>query len=810
MSDYQKTKVQLIQELQQLRQRLAKLETLEAKLDQIERATIPHLEAPLDEKDEALLDGLERLQQVFRAISDQIYVTRYTSDGTFQNIYLSPSFVGLTGYSLDHLLTGSGLWSFGLIYPDDSEKLRLHAGRLSIGQNSELEYRLIRADHSVIWVRDSACVEPEDQAKVIYGVISEITSRRLAQEEIIRLYMAERERYNEAEALRQSALAMVSTIDLSQVIERILTELQSVVPFDTALVQLLEDKHLRVIGGRGISEVLNVADYFIPLQSAPFLQAALQSQISVIVQDIRQQPSLPTYPWTSLAQSSCLFAPLWVSRRVVGLLSLYKHQLNFYTNDHAEKALAYAAQAAIAIDNARLYSEVEHRAQQLAVLHELDRAIASSLQLDDVYQSFAEHTKRLFPFDRMSVVLQESNEFVIVFADGIAEPPVGTRFPVEGSTSGQVIQTQTPLLHRNLEAEASLSRNDLAWATAVRSVMVLPLLARQGTIGTWNIGSRQAYQYTMQDLAIAQAIADQLAIGIVNAQLYQQAQQELVERKHTQNVLEQERASLAQRVAERTAALQAANIRLAQAARLKDEFLANMSHELRTPLHAILGMSEALQEQVYGELNARQLKSLNIIEESGRHLLTLINDILDLAKIGAGELKLELTTVNVSDVCRSSLRLVNQQAKKKRLNVSYSFDKGLVNLQADPRRLKQILVNLLSNAVKFTPEGGSIGLDVSCNLERKQISFNIWDTGIGIATENLHRLFDPFIQLDNRLSREYDGTGLGLSLVFKLVSLHGGTIEVQSKLGEGSRFIVTLPQHQPFLKSNPDEQLISL
>jgi signal transduction histidine kinase len=628
-------------------------------------------------------------------------------------------------------------------------------------------------------------------------------------EEIIRLYMAERERYHEAEALRQSALAMVSTIDLSQVIERILTELQSVVPFDTALVQLLEDKHLRVIGGRSIPERLQAADYFIPLQSAPFLETVLESQISVIVQDIRQQPSLPTYPWISLAESSCLFAPLWVSRRVVGLLSLYNYKVDFYTNDHAEKALAYAAQAAIAIDNARLYSEVEHRAQQLAVLHELDQAIASSLHLDNVYHSFAEHTKRLLPFDRMSVILLEGDEFVITFADGIAEPPIGTRFPVEGSASGRVIQTQAPLLHHHLKTEAGTGQHDLAWATALQSVMVLPLLARQGAIGTWDIGSRQAYQYTTQDLNIAQAIADQLAIGIANAQLYQQAQQEIVERKLTQNVLEQERASLAQRVAERTAALQSANIRLAQAARLKDEFLANMSHELRTPLHAILGMSEALQEQVYGDLNARQLKSLRIIEESGRHLLTLINDILDLAKIGAGELKLELTTVNISDVCRSSLRLVNQQAKKKRLNVSYSFDKGLVSLQADPRRMKQILVNLLSNAVKFTPEGGSIGLDVCSKIERKQISFSVWDTGIGVAEENVHRLFDPFIQLDNRLSREYDGTGLGLSLVSKLVNLHGGTIEVKSKLSEGSRFIVTLPQQQPLPRSSLDEPLVS-
>jgi PAS domain S-box-containing protein len=270
-------------------------------------------------------------------------------------------------------------------------------------------------------------------------------------------------------------------------------------------------------------------------------------------------------------------------------------------------------------------------------------------------------------------------------------------------------------------------------------------------------------------------------------------QREIAERKQAEQALRQERASLAQRVEERTAELSAANAELAQAARLKDEFLASMSHELRTPLNAVLGLCEALQEQVYGPLNERQFRPLRTIEESGRHLLALINDILDVAKIGAGKLELEIGPVSVESVCQDSLGLIKRAAQKKRLKISTSFDGAVEIVQADQRRLKQILVNLLSNAVKFTPEGGEIGLEVVGDAEQGAVHFIIWDTGIGIAQEEIGRLFQPFVQLDSSLSRQHSGTGLGLALVRRLTELHGGGISLESKVGKGSRFTVSLP-----------------
>jgi PAS domain S-box-containing protein len=267
-----------------------------------------------------------------------------------------------------------------------------------------------------------------------------------------------------------------------------------------------------------------------------------------------------------------------------------------------------------------------------------------------------------------------------------------------------------------------------------------------------------------------------------------------LERVQALDALDKERLSLAKRVEERTVELTAANAELARAAKLKDEFLANMSHELRTPLNAILGMSEVLQEGAYGTVNERQAQSLRTIEESGRHLLTLINDILDLAKIEAGKVKLEMSPVMVEYLGKNCLRLVQQLAHKKNIKTHFIFDQEIKLILVDERCLKQILLNLLSNAIKFTSAQGKVTLEILGDVEQEIIHFMVSDTGIGIAMEQVQdKLFKPFIQLDSGLNRHHEGTGLGLSLVYRLAELHGGSVSVTSELGKGSCFTVSLP-----------------
>jgi CheY-like chemotaxis protein len=240
-------------------------------------------------------------------------------------------------------------------------------------------------------------------------------------------------------------------------------------------------------------------------------------------------------------------------------------------------------------------------------------------------------------------------------------------------------------------------------------------------------------------------------------------------------------------------ALRLANLEMERALRMKDEFLATMSHELRTPLNAVLGISESLAEQVVGPLNEKQARYINVINESGRHLLDLINDILDLAKMEAGKLTLDIGRVNLQTVGETSLRMIRELAQKKQQNVSLALDAGLDFIQADERRLKQMLVNLLSNAVKFTPQGGKLGLEMRGALDKTQVIFTVWDTGIGIEAGDLPHLFQPFVQLDAGLTREQLGTGLGLTLVAQMARLHGGSVNVESQPGKGSRFTILLP-----------------
>jgi PAS domain S-box-containing protein len=312
----------------------------------------------------------------------------------------------------------------------------------------------------------------------------------------------------------------------------------------------------------------------------------------------------------------------------------------------------------------------------------------------------------------------------------------------------------------------------------IRANLIMPLLLGEQLWGLLCIHACAAPRIWQPDeIDLIQQIAGQLAIAIQQADLFEQLQQK--QEKLTQT-----------------------NKDLARATRLKDEFLANMSHELRTPLTAILGMSEALQTNTFGELNSGQEKAIKLIEKSGEHLLSLITDILDLSKIEAGKLELKFASTPVQTLCENSTMFVRQMALTKKIELQTRIPENIEQIWVDEFRIRQSLINLLSNAIKFTPAGGSVILSVA--LEEQEILFSVTDTGIGISPTDLDKLFQRFVQIDSSLNRQYAGTGLGLVLVERIITKHGGRVSVTSRVGEGSCFTLRLPYVPSSRKSIPE------
>jgi signal transduction histidine kinase len=372
---------------------------------------------------------------------------------------------------------------------------------------------------------------------------------------------------------------------------------------------------------------------------------------------------------------------------------------------------------------------------------------------------------------------------------GHATVEAGTR-----SQAGYVLLSNEPVIVEDLLTETRFSAPHILLDHGVLSGVSVIIQSRDRPFGVLGAHTRRHRTFTQDDIHFLQAIANVLAMAI--------------ERKRFE-------AQLEAMVEDRTRELQAANVRLEAASRHKSEFLANMSHELRTPLNSIIGFSELLQDPTFGPLIEKQGRYVDHIHKSGKHLLALINDLLDLSKVEAGKLELRPEAFELGDALAAALTEIRPQAEAKRLQLELQVDPALVTLTADPLRFKQILYNLLSNAVKFTPDGGRVTVSARIGSRGEGLGFSegsrldpkpstlypgefvelaVADTGIGIQPEDLPRLFQPFTQLKSPFVKRHEGTGLGLALTKRLVELHGGQICGASEgEGRGSTFTVRLP-----------------
>jgi signal transduction histidine kinase len=467
-----------------------------------------------------------------------------------------------------------------------------------------------------------------------------------------------------------------------------------------------------------------------------------------------------------------LSAPLLREHDSIGAINVTRATPGPFTEKHIALLKTFADQAVIAIENVRLFKELQSRNAEISEALEQQTVTAGILKIisgsptdtQPVFDAIVRSGERLFDGATVSLRVVKGDNSVIVAS---TQPLVEAGSTVPLSLDDERRPAVRAIVRREVVHVPDFLTVD--WVTedakeraegrGFRAMLCAPMLREGQAVGTINLTRRTPGPFTDKQITILKTFADQAVIAIENVRLFNEIQ-------------------------EKSRQLEIAN-------RHKSEFLANMSHELRTPLNAVIGFSEVLQQGMVGALNEKQGEYINNIHTSGSHLLSLINDILDLSKVEAGRMELDLTCFSVPLAIDNALTLVKERATRHGLNIESTLDPAVAEIHADERKFKQVMLNLLSNAVKFTPEGGSI--TVAAREVDGMMEVSVTDTGIGIAPEDCEAVFEEFRQVGQDAERKAQGTGLGLALTRKFIELHGGKIWLTSTVGKGSTFYFTLP-----------------
>lgn len=608
-----------------------------------------------------------------------------------------------------------------------------------------------------------------------------------------RLLKSEQERRQIASSLIEMGRAVSATLNFDAVFARTLEQMERVVMFDHAAILVPPDS-------RDSERQLIVHDVFgfssqyrhsvVKFADSSLLASIMDSNQPAILYDagkdnrwLHEQSFLQDD-----AIRSWMGVPMVYQTQLIGVIIIGHSDANMYTDEDAQTIFALARQAAIAVENARLHSEAEEnlrimekRARRLSSMHRIATIINSTLDRDEILMNAAQMLCELFEVDHVSIVrIDQESENGHLVAEYPQTDLLGKPIIVKGTGSyglmEALLRNTEPVTLRPANKDALLGKDNIGRQTydtlgAMVSI-VAPMVAHERILGFISIDSFDAgHIFSEGDRGAFLTMVSQIAMAMRNADLYEQA---------------------------------------VIASRLKSEFLANVSHELRTPLNAIIGYSELLLNGIYGTLTDKQRDRLNRVFSSGKNLLELINDILDLSKIEAGRMELDIVTVEMASLAQDVSNFIMPVIENKELEFIISLEDNLPEIRADVQRLRQVLINLLSNAVKFTRKGsitlavdtvqavkGSVRrLDVPRHIELADgqwLHIRVADTGIGIRPEDQQVIFDAFRQADGSSVREYEGTGLGLTITQRLVELHDGHIWVDSLSGTGSTFHILLP-----------------
>ncbi|HEY8174503.1 MAG TPA: GAF domain-containing protein, partial [Gemmatimonadaceae bacterium] len=510
-----------------------------------------------------------------------------------------------------------------------------------------------------------------------------------------------------------------------------------------------------------------------PSRDTASTRAVLTRSI-VAIPDVLEDPDYVIGPGAaSSGFRSALAVPLMREGNPIGVVGVGRTEPGPFPDKQIALLKTFADQAMIAIENARLFKELEARTTdltrsvgELKALGDVGQAVSSTLDLETVLNTIVSRATQLAGMDGGSIWEYDETreEFYLHAADKLPDELVealrATPIRKAEGAVGRLAVTGEPVEIRDIVDEGVYQSRvrEILLRLGYRSLLAVPLLREDHLLGALAVNRKSAGEFAPEVIDLLKTFATQSALAIQNARLFRE--------------------------------IEVKSRELETASRHKSEFLANMSHELRTPLNAIIGFSEVLSERMFGEINDKQAEYLTDILESGRHLLSLINDILDLSKIEAGRMELEPSEFDLPSAIENTLILVRERAQRRSITLGRTVDERLGMIRADERKLKQVLLNLLSNALKFTPEGGRI--DVVADLHDAVTEISVTDTGVGIAPEDQEAVFEEFRQVGTA-ARKVEGTGLGLAISRKFIELHGGRIWVKSQPGMGSTFAFTVP-----------------
>jgi signal transduction histidine kinase len=455
----------------------------------------------------------------------------------------------------------------------------------------------------------------------------------------------------------------------------------------------------------------------------------------------------------------------------VGVITVNRNQVKAFTEREIELLTTFADQAVIAIENVRLLDELQARTNELAqsvdelkALGEVGRAVSSTLDLKTVLETIVARGAELGEADACTIFRYRPKErrFKLWHAAGLDPAYAMTvralEVRAEETLMGRAVQTHDPMQVADLSTLPNMPLRDASLAAGYHSVLIVPLVRADRVFGALVLLRKERGEFSPGAVNLLRTFANQSILAIQNARLFRE-----IEEKGRQ---------------------------LAIASQHKSQFLANMSHELRTPLNAILGYTELLLDGLYGKLGDKAQGVLERVQSNGKHLLGLINDVLDLAKIEAGQLTLMIADYSVGAIVQSVVAATESLAKSKELELKADVAPAMPLGRGDERRLTQVLLNLVGNAIKFT-ETGSV--TVTARARDGMFKLAVRDTGPGIAEDDQARIFEEFQQVDNSSTRKKGGTGLGLAISKRIVEMHGGTISVESQLGAGATFRIDLP-----------------